>query len=376
MGRSAPGHRRRRARRASSPPASRTPSRPATQFEYSNLGYGADRPVRRPAGRRAVPGPDDPPPPRAARDWRARRGRAPADDDWARPYRVEDGAARADGEPLGDGALAPMGGLWSNVEDLVAWMSWLDDAFPARDGADDGPLRRSSRRELQQVHRATALTRGPAVRRGPRPRAGAHRRRRLRVRAPGAPRRPLRLDRRALRRPARVRLEHALAPRAAGRRGGPGQLDVRPDAACSPGGCSRLLDDHGLVPPITAPAVTGVPGRPPSGSSPCSRLERRRSPPSCSPTTWPSTSPTTAAAAAGRGADRRPRPAARRRSWCPDVGDGTVTISLAGRRAPRFDRAACCHPTCRRWSRTTTSADTADAAAAAVGRAVSLGSIG
>ena len=55
-----------------------------------------------------------------------------------------------------------MGGLWSNVEDLVTWMSWLEDAFPARDGADAGPLRRSSRRELQQVHRATALSRGAA----------------------------------------------------------------------------------------------------------------------------------------------------------------------------------------------------------------------
>jgi len=41
-------------------------------------------------------------------------------------------------------------------------MSWLEDAFPARDGADPGPLRRSSRRELQQVHRATALSRGAA----------------------------------------------------------------------------------------------------------------------------------------------------------------------------------------------------------------------
>ena len=52
-----------------------------------------------------------------------------------------------------------MGGLWSCIDDLVVWMAWLDDAFPARDGFDDGPLRRSSRRELQQVHRATRVTR-------------------------------------------------------------------------------------------------------------------------------------------------------------------------------------------------------------------------
>ena len=45
-----------------------------------------------------------------------------------------------------------MGGLWSTVADLARWVAWLDDAFPARDGTDDGPLSRASRRELQTPH--------------------------------------------------------------------------------------------------------------------------------------------------------------------------------------------------------------------------------
>jgi len=127
-----------------------------TAFEYSNLGYGvvgrvvrtatgealqsiADRLLLRPLGFDAT-------------TWHR-----PDRDDWARPHRVEDGAALRDNEPLDDGAIAPMGGLWSNVEDLVRWMAWFDDAYPPRDGAEAGPLRRSSRREMQQVHRASDL---------------------------------------------------------------------------------------------------------------------------------------------------------------------------------------------------------------------------
>ena len=131
---------------------------PGTRFEYSNLGYAAlgrcierwtgerlqtltERQLLRPLGL-------------ARTTWTR-----PEDDEWARPYRIEDGVAHPEGDPLADGALAPMGGLWSCIDDLVLWMAWLDDAFPARDGFDGGPLRRSSRRELQQVHRATRVTR-------------------------------------------------------------------------------------------------------------------------------------------------------------------------------------------------------------------------
>jgi CubicO group peptidase (beta-lactamase class C family) len=36
---------------------------------------------------------------------------------------------------------------------MARWVAWLDDAFPARDGVDDGPLSRASRREMQTVQR-------------------------------------------------------------------------------------------------------------------------------------------------------------------------------------------------------------------------------
>lgn len=58
-------------------------------------------------------------------------------------------------EPIdGYGAFAPMGGLFSTPRDLARWMGFFVDAFPPRDEPGDGrPLSRSSRREMQQIHR-------------------------------------------------------------------------------------------------------------------------------------------------------------------------------------------------------------------------------
>ncbi len=54
----------------------------------------------------------------------------------------------------GYGALASMGGVFSSVRDLARWVAGFTDAFPARDDADDThPLRRATRREMQQAHR-------------------------------------------------------------------------------------------------------------------------------------------------------------------------------------------------------------------------------
>ena len=50
-----------------------------------------------------------------------------------------------------------MGGLWSTVGDLATWVSFFFRAFPARDDADDESLRRSSRREMQQLARSLPL---------------------------------------------------------------------------------------------------------------------------------------------------------------------------------------------------------------------------
>lgn len=54
----------------------------------------------------------------------------------------------------GYGALAAMGGVFSTIRDLARWVAGFQDAFPARDDPDGPhPLRRSSRREMQQVQR-------------------------------------------------------------------------------------------------------------------------------------------------------------------------------------------------------------------------------
>ena len=59
----------------------------------------------------------------------------------------------AESEPLGDGTIAPMGGLWTTVADLAPWVGFFCDAFPPRDDPDDGPLARWARREMQQLRR-------------------------------------------------------------------------------------------------------------------------------------------------------------------------------------------------------------------------------
>ena len=48
----------------------------------------------------------------------------------SRPRRL---GAPAPTAPIGHGAFAGMGGLWSCLEDIATWVAWLDDAFPARD---------------------------------------------------------------------------------------------------------------------------------------------------------------------------------------------------------------------------------------------------
>ena len=125
--------------------------------EYSNLGFGLlGRIVKRATGRRVqdlvserLLGPLG----MDRTSWLP-----PRHDDWARPFRVQDGAAVADrGAPLGDGEIAPMGGIWTTVADLARWVAWLDDATPARDSIDDGPLCRASRREMQEIQRYAGM---------------------------------------------------------------------------------------------------------------------------------------------------------------------------------------------------------------------------
>jgi CubicO group peptidase (beta-lactamase class C family) len=62
-------------------------------------------------------------------------------------YRWEDGAWRL--EPtMAHGAFGAMGGLQTSATDYAKWVAYLLSAWPPRDGADGGPVRRSSVREL------------------------------------------------------------------------------------------------------------------------------------------------------------------------------------------------------------------------------------
>lgn len=64
-------------------------------------------------------------------------------------YRWEDGAWRL--EPtLAHGAFGAMGGLQTSANDYAKWVGWLLSAWPARDGANEGPAKRATVRELAQ----------------------------------------------------------------------------------------------------------------------------------------------------------------------------------------------------------------------------------
>ncbi len=62
-------------------------------------------------------------------------------------YRWEDEAWKE--EPtMKHGAFGAMGGLYTTADDYARYVAWLLQGWPARDGAEVGPLRRSSIREL------------------------------------------------------------------------------------------------------------------------------------------------------------------------------------------------------------------------------------
>jgi CubicO group peptidase (beta-lactamase class C family) len=128
---------------------------PGSQFEYSNLGYGIlGRLIHRVSGQRPqlfiserLLGPLG----MHSTVWEA--SQAPSGADAVIGVRFDGVTPEV---PLADGGLATMGGLWSTVADLARWIGFFTDAYPARNDADDLPLRRSSRREMQQVSTAFA----------------------------------------------------------------------------------------------------------------------------------------------------------------------------------------------------------------------------
>ena len=101
---------------------------PGTRFEYSNLGYACiGRVIERVTGSR-------PQELISARfldtlGMHSTGWDVPGDDvDWARPHRLQDAQVCLDDRPpLADGVVAPMGGLWTTVEDLAKWVAFLSD---------------------------------------------------------------------------------------------------------------------------------------------------------------------------------------------------------------------------------------------------------
>lgn len=127
---------------------------PATGYEYSNLGYAIlGRVVANVSGT----------PLRMLSQERLFEPLGMADTTWdadrvppevsAAGYRLEKGEWVIE-PPLADGAFGAMGGIATSVKDLARYVAFHLAAWPPRSDDDDGPLRRSSLREMAQAHRA------------------------------------------------------------------------------------------------------------------------------------------------------------------------------------------------------------------------------
>lgn len=73
----------------------------------------------------------------------------------AEGYRWEDEQWKLEPQ-LPDGAGGSMGGMLTSPHDLGLWVSYMLAAWPPRDGAETGPIKRSSLREMQQIQRPRA----------------------------------------------------------------------------------------------------------------------------------------------------------------------------------------------------------------------------
>lgn len=75
----------------------------------------------------------------------------------AHGYRWEDETWKLE-PPLPDGAFGAMGGMLTSVSDLSKYVGAFLAAWPPRDGAETGPVRRASLREMQQIWRSRPTT--------------------------------------------------------------------------------------------------------------------------------------------------------------------------------------------------------------------------
>ena len=89
-------------------------------------------------------------------------------------YRWQDNAWVREPD-MKDGAFGAMGGVETSANDFAKWVTFLLQAWPARDGADPGPVRRATVREIVTgANFATAQTRNPSVGGPPCPQATAY----------------------------------------------------------------------------------------------------------------------------------------------------------------------------------------------------------
>jgi CubicO group peptidase (beta-lactamase class C family) len=70
----------------------------------------------------------------------------------AQGYRWEDEQWKLEPQ-LPDGAFGAMGGMLTSARDLGVYVGAFLAAWPPRDGAETGPVRRATLREMQQIHR-------------------------------------------------------------------------------------------------------------------------------------------------------------------------------------------------------------------------------
>src|SRR5688572_11853661 len=75
----------------------------------------------------------------------------------AHGYRWEDNQWKEE-PPLPDGAFGAMGGMITSIADLSKYVGAFLAAWPPRDGAETGPVRRASLREMQQIWRGRPAT--------------------------------------------------------------------------------------------------------------------------------------------------------------------------------------------------------------------------